>query len=117
MPIDNDINPLARRINNPNLKTSVTHDINSYVSFGFKNKSRLSIVLNGSVYTDMIGTRTTYNTKTGAYTYMSDSMLGWLLLRAYLTLTSNLSFHLLKTSEGSTSHLRRTAVVSTEVQL
>ena len=74
MPIDNDINPLARRINNPNLKTSVTHDINSYVSFGFKNKSRLSIVLNGSVYTDMIGTRTTYNTKTGAYTYMSDNV-------------------------------------------
>lgn len=74
MPIDNDINPLARRINNPNLKTSVTHDINSYVSFGFKNKSRLSIVFNGSVYTDMIGTRTTYNTKTGAYTYMSDNV-------------------------------------------
>lgn len=73
-PIDNDINPLARRINNPNLKTSVTHDINSYVSFGFKNKSRLSIVLNGSVYTDMIGTRTTYNTQTGAYTYMSDNV-------------------------------------------
>ena len=74
MPIDNDINPLARRINNPNLKTSVTHNINSYVSFIFKNKSSLSIAVNGSVYTDMIGTRTTYNTQTGAYTYMSDNV-------------------------------------------
>ena len=74
MPIDNDINPLARRINNPNLKTSVTHNINSYVSFIFKNKSILSIALNGSVYADMIGTRTTYNTQTGAYTYMSDNV-------------------------------------------
>ena len=74
MPIDNDINPLARRVNNPNLKTSVTHNINSYVSFIFKNKSILSIALNGSVYTDMIGTRTTYNTQTGAYAYMSDNV-------------------------------------------
>ena len=74
MPIDNDINPLARRINNPNLKTSVTHNINSYVSFIFKNKSSLSIAVNGSVYTDMIGTRTTYNTQTGAYAYMSDNV-------------------------------------------
>ena len=74
MPIDNDINPLARRINNPNLKTSITHNINSYVSFGFENKSRLSIGVNGSVYTDMIGTRTTYNTQTGAYAYMSDNV-------------------------------------------
>ena len=74
MPIDNDINPLARRVNNPNLKTSVTHNINSYVNFIFKNKSILSIVLNGSVYTDMIGTRTTYNTQTGAYAYMSDNV-------------------------------------------
>lgn len=74
MPIDNDINPLARRVNNPNLKTSVTHNINSYVSFIFKNKSRLSIAVNCSVYTDMIGTRTTYNTQTGAYAYMSDNV-------------------------------------------
>ena len=74
MPIDNDINPLARRVNNPNLKTSVTHNINSYVNFIFKNKSSLSIALNGSVYTDMIGTRTTYNTQTGAYAYMSDNV-------------------------------------------
>ena len=74
MPIDNDINPLARRVNNPNLKTSVTHNINSYVNFIFKNKSILSIALNGSVYTDMIGTRTTYNTQTGAYAYMSDNV-------------------------------------------
>ena len=74
MPIDNDINPLARRVNNPNLKTSVTHNINSYVSFIFKNKSSLSIAVNGSVYTDMIGTRTTYNTQTGAYAYMSDNV-------------------------------------------
>ena len=68
MPIDNDINPLARRVNNPNLKTSVTHNINSYVSFIFKNKSSLSIAVNGSVYTDMIGTRTTYNTHSGNWT-------------------------------------------------
>ena len=74
MLIDNDINPLARRVNNPNLKTSVTHNINSYVSFIFKNKSSLSIAVNGSVYTDMIGTRTTYNTQTGAYAYMSDNV-------------------------------------------
>ena len=74
MPIDNDINPLARRVNNPNLKTSVTHNINSYVSFGFENKSCLSIGVNGSVYTDMIGTRTTYNTQTGAYAYMNDNV-------------------------------------------
>lgn len=74
MPIDNDINPLARRINNPNLNTSITHNINSYVSFYFKNKSSLSIALNGSVFTDMLGTRTTYNTQTGAYAYMSDNV-------------------------------------------
>ena len=47
---------------------------NTYVSFIFKNKSSLSIAVNGLVYTDMIGTRTTYNTQTGAYAYMSDNV-------------------------------------------
>lgn len=91
MPIDNDINPLARRVNNPNLKTSVTHNINSYVSFIFKNKSSLSIALNGSVYTDMIGTRTTYNTQTGAYAYMSDNVhSGNWTLNPYIVYTGKL---------------------------
>lgn len=74
MPIDNDINPLARSINNPNLKTSVTHNISGYAGFNFKNKSRLSVGFNSSLYMDMIGTRTIYNTKTGAYTYMNDNV-------------------------------------------
>ncbi|WP_308267048.1 outer membrane beta-barrel protein, partial [Prevotella sp.] len=74
MPIDNDINPLARRINNPNLKTSVTHNLSGYAGFNFKNKSRLSVGFNSSLYMDMIGTRTIYNTKTGAYTYMNDNV-------------------------------------------
>ena len=91
MPIDNDINPLARRVNNPNLKTSVTHNINSYVNFIFKNKSILSIALNGSVYTDMIGTRTTYNTQTGAYAYMSDNVhSGNWTLNPYIVYTGKL---------------------------
>lgn len=63
MPIDNDINPLARRINNPNLKTSVTHNLSGYAGLNFKNKSRLSVGFNSSLYMDMIGTRTIYNTK------------------------------------------------------
>ena len=74
MPIDNDINPLARRINNPNLKTSVTHNLSGYAGLNFKNKSRLSVGFNSSLYMDMIGTRTIYNTKTGAYTYMNDNV-------------------------------------------
>ena len=74
MPIDNDINPLARRINNPNLKTSITHNISGYAGLNFKNKSRLSVGFNSSLYMDMIGTRTIYNTKTGAYTYMNDNV-------------------------------------------
>lgn len=73
MPNDNDINPLMRRISNPDLRNALTHNASFYIGLPMKDR-QLSLNINGSISTDMQGTRTTYNTKTGAYTYMDDNI-------------------------------------------
>ena len=73
MPVENSLNPLARRISNPNLKASTTHSTNVRVRIPSK-KGRLEMVTNGSLTTNMTGTRTVYDRTTGAYTYMADNV-------------------------------------------
>lgn len=75
MPVDNDINPLARRMNNPNLKTTISHNVSTNLRLAFKKQRNwLSVGISGFITSNMLGTRTTYDTSTGAYTYMSDNV-------------------------------------------
>ena len=77
MPVMSNTNPLSVRINNPNLKSNIKH------TFRFSQQLRLdSLRLNLWVRADAnitqraTGTRTTYDSTTGAYTYMSDNVDG-----------------------------------------
>ena len=92
MPSDNDINPLARRISNNSLKMTVSHNLNATVRLPFnKKKNWLTVGFNGSLTANMIGTRTTYDTSTGGYTYMDDNVgSGNWNLNAYALYTGKL---------------------------
>ena len=77
MPVDDTTNPLAWRINNPDLKTSITHNIE--LSFVMNNDSTRHL---GRLWTNARltqrawGTRTMYDQNSGAYTYMQDNIDG-----------------------------------------
>ncbi len=77
MPVDDTTNPLVTRINNPDLKTTLTHSTN--IGFQFNNDSTrrfINIWLSGSLTQHAMGTRTIYNTTTGAYTFKQDNIEG-----------------------------------------
>ncbi len=77
MPVDDTTNPLAWHINNPDLKTSITHNIG--LSFVMNNDSTRHL---GRLWTNARltqrawGTRTMYDQNSGAYTYMQDNIDG-----------------------------------------
>lgn len=75
LPYTDDSNPLAIRVNNPKLKTPLIHhyDFNFRLS-GLKNQQFLGFFATGNFYHNNCGTRTTYNSQTGGYTYMSDNV-------------------------------------------
>lgn len=77
MPYTDNSNPLSVRVNNPNLENSLYHhyDINFRLS-ELKNQQYVGLFLTGNFYHNQVATRTRYNTKTGAYTYMSDNVGG-----------------------------------------
>ena len=77
MPHDNTSNPLATWVSNPGLKTRVNHTLS--MAFGFNNDSirRFSRLWGSLNLTrNSWGTRTTYNSKSGAYVYQSDNING-----------------------------------------
>ena len=77
MPVDDSTNPLVYTINNPNLKNSISHFL--YAGTNFRNDStaqRISISVNVNITQNSWGTRSSYNSKTGAYTYMQDNVNG-----------------------------------------
>jgi hypothetical protein len=77
MPVDDTTNPLVHFINNPDLKTTLSHS--ATIAFQFNNDSTRHfsrIWSNVSLSQRSIGTRTVYNTTTGAYTYMRDNIDG-----------------------------------------
>ncbi len=77
MPHLNTTSTLATWVNNPRLKSRITHS--AALSFVFNNDSTkryASIWTNGNLTQRSWGTRTTYNSTTGAYTYENDNING-----------------------------------------
>ena len=77
MPTDDTTNPLVTRINNPDLKATINH--NASLAFQFHNDSTrrfLNLWTNASLTQRSVGTRTIYNTTTGAYTFTQDNIDG-----------------------------------------
>ncbi len=77
MPYGDDTNPLSVRINNPNLKMQLKHFLQTYFAWN-SDSSDLSrwVKFEGNVVSNSWGTRTSYNTKTGSFTYESDNVNG-----------------------------------------
>ena len=77
MPYSDDTNPLSVRINNPDLKMQMIHNLETYFAWN-SDSTDLSrwISLDAHVVQNSWGTRTSYNTKTGAFTYKSDNVNG-----------------------------------------
>lgn len=77
MPQLNNVNPLAIRLANPLLRNSRDYQLSGWLSFGRPAKGQtLSLDISFSATRNGWGTRTHYNTQTGAYTYKSDNING-----------------------------------------
>lgn len=74
MPVRNDLNPLVKRINNPHLKRTTSHEFSASHDFKMPRSGTLSVLANYTLTHNAIGNRTTYNTATGAYTYEQDNV-------------------------------------------
>lgn len=77
MPYGDDTNPLSVRLNNPDLKIQIRHRWWSYFAWN-SDSTDLSrwIKFEGNIVSNSWGTRTSYNTKTGGFTYMTDNVNG-----------------------------------------
>ena len=85
MPTDDTTNPLVHTINNPGLKNQISHSVNT--NFNFRNDStarRISLGANATLTQNSWGTRTSYNSQTGAYTYIQDNVNGNWNASAYI---------------------------------
>ena len=77
MPYDNTTNPLALTLNNPNLKALKRQHIDWQSTFRCDSIDLAWYIgADANLVIDDIGTRTTYNSTTGAYTYMDDNVDG-----------------------------------------
>ncbi|MBO4486257.1 MAG: outer membrane beta-barrel protein [Prevotella sp.] len=77
MPTDDTTNPLVHVINNPGLKNRTDHNI--HTNYNIRNDStarRISLGANATLTQNAWGTRTSYNSQTGAYTYIQDNVNG-----------------------------------------
>ena len=77
MPVDDTTNPLVTTINNPDLSPTISHAL--HLSFQFNNDSIRRFIrlwTNATITQRAIGTHTTYNTTTGAYTFKKDNIDG-----------------------------------------
>lgn len=75
MPFSDNTNPLSISINNPNLKKRIQHSMDANATF-HSDSTDLNywIGFDANYVNKAWGTRTTYNTKTGAFTYMNDNV-------------------------------------------
>ncbi len=77
MPTSNTANPLAVYIANPDLKKRVTHTLYGHYTIKADSTDRtLSLWLGYSYVDNAWGTRSTYNSATGVYTYADDNVKG-----------------------------------------
>lgn len=77
MPYRDNSNPLAVRVNNPDLENSLYHHYEANIRFkGLKNQQYVEFFVTGNFYHNLVECRTTYNSQTGGYTYMSDNIGG-----------------------------------------
>lgn len=77
IPFADNTNPLSLRINNPNLKKRIIHKLSANATF-HPDSTDLSywVGVDAKYIHNAWGTRVTYNTNTGAFTYMSDNVNG-----------------------------------------
>ena len=77
MPVDDTVNPLAYRVNNPGLKNHITHSFSAHYSHNVDSlKREFSSWASVNIHRNSWGTRTTYVSSTGAYSYMNDNVNG-----------------------------------------
>jgi len=77
MPHTNTSSALSTWQSNPSLKPTTTHTVTTRVKFDNDSIRRFaSIAATASLTRNAQGTRTTYNRKTGAYTFMNDNING-----------------------------------------
>ena len=77
MPTDDTTNPLAYRINNPDLKSRINHNLHADASWNVDSlKRHISVWANATLVQRAWGTRTIYDTKTGGYIFMNDNVNG-----------------------------------------
>ena len=77
MPLHDTSNPLSKTIANPDLRSTIRHNLNGKVSF--KNDSlgsNIYIGYSAAIIRNAVGNRTTYDASTGAYTRMKDNVSG-----------------------------------------
>ncbi|MCR4603306.1 MAG: outer membrane beta-barrel protein [Prevotella sp.] len=77
IPNDDTTNPLVTQINNPDLKSTLNH--NFYIGYQINNDSTrhfFNMWGTASLTQNAMGTRTIYDTTTGAYTFMQDNING-----------------------------------------
>lgn len=77
MPYTDTSTPLATRLSNPDQKSSTRYSIGGYSSFKRDSVDmQWWMGVNASLVRNAFATRTTYNTTTGAYTYINDNVNG-----------------------------------------
>lgn len=77
MPITDTTNPLAITISNPNLKTSTRHRMSGKIDIRCDSLNmNYYLQMSATITDNAFGVRTSYNTQTGAYTYMNDNVDG-----------------------------------------
>ena len=77
MPGDDTTNPLARSVSNPGLKATTEHTASWQSTFRC-DSARLTwhVGADATVVSNAVGRRATYNSATGAYTFMDDNVQG-----------------------------------------
>lgn len=77
MPTDDTTNPLMYTYNNPKLKNRITHNFGANFNFNSDSTAqRISLWANLSIVRNSWGTRSSYNGKTGAYSFTQDNVNG-----------------------------------------
>ncbi len=77
LPFDDTTNPLAMTVNNPDLRSSITHNFGlNFITNNDSLRRFFSIWTNASIVQHSIGTRTIYNPDTGSYVFMQDNVNG-----------------------------------------
>ena len=77
LPFSDTSNPLAVHINNPDLKTRTNHRLSGKIDIRCDSLNmNYYLQMSATITDNAFGVRTSYNTQTGAYTYMNDNVDG-----------------------------------------